>query len=32
VLHAVRKIDAHIVTDKVLAEEVEVLKRLLLEA
>jgi len=32
VLHAVRKIDALIVTDKVLAEEVEVLKRLLLEA
>jgi chromosomal replication initiator protein len=32
VLHAVRKIDANIVTDKVLAEEVEVLKRLLLEA
>ncbi|HVT56223.1 MAG TPA: chromosomal replication initiator protein DnaA [Xanthobacteraceae bacterium] len=32
VLHAVRKIDAHVATDKVLAEEVEVLKRLLLEA
>lgn len=32
VLHAVRKIDAHVAIDKVLAEEVEVLKRLLLEA
>ncbi len=31
VLHAVRKIDANVVNDKVLAEEVEVLKRLLLE-
>ncbi len=31
VLHAVRKIDAHVALDKVLAEEVEVLKRLLLE-
>jgi chromosomal replication initiator protein len=32
VLHAVRKIDANVANDKVLAEEVEVLKRLLLEA
>jgi chromosomal replication initiator protein len=32
VLHAVRKIDANVAIDKVLAEEVEVLKRLLLEA
>jgi chromosomal replication initiator protein len=32
VLHAVRKIDANVASDKVLAEEVEVLKRLLLEA
>ena len=32
VLHAVRKIDANVANDKVLAEEVEALKRLLLEA
>ncbi len=32
VLHAVRKIDANVAADKALAEEVEVLKRLLLEA
>jgi chromosomal replication initiator protein len=32
VLHAVRKIDANVAADNALAEEVEVLKRLLLEA